>query len=101
MKYVSFDTQSDGESVSTPSASKQFKLAEFLLDELHEMGIEKAILTDKCYIYASIPASKGFEDVPAIGFISHLDTSDAASGADVKYQIIPEWDGKPIMLGNS
>ena len=101
LKYVSFDTQSDGESDSVPSTAKQFKLAEYLFDELHKMGIVKPVLTDKCYIYASVPASKGYEDVPAIGFISHIDTSDAASGSDVKPQIIPDWDGKPIKLGDS
>ena len=100
LKYVSFDTQSDENSILTPSSAKQFKLAEYLLKELQSMGIE-AVLTEKCYIYASIPANNGYEKFPAIGFIAHLDTSDAASGAEIKPQIISNWRGEAVALGNS
>ncbi|MBE6386490.1 MAG: peptidase T [Lentisphaerae bacterium] len=100
LKYVSFDTQSDENSLSTPSTEKQFRLAEYIVDELRTLGI-KAVLTDKCYVYASIPATRGYENVPALGFIAHLDTSDAESGANIKPQIIKSWDGNAIALGKS
>ncbi|MBE6384603.1 MAG: peptidase T [Lentisphaerae bacterium] len=101
LEYVSFDTQSDGNSQTYPSTAKQFKLAEFLRDELTSLGIKDVTLTDKCYVYAKLPASPGLENVPGVGFIAHMDTSDAASGADVKVQIIHNWDGSPIVLGTS
>ena len=100
LKYVSFDTQSDENSSTVPSTEKQFRLAEYLTAELKELGIE-AVLTDKCYVYAFIKAAEGYESVPALGFIAHLDTSDAASGYNVKPQIIPHWNGEPITLGGS
>ena len=82
LEYVAFDTQSDGSANTTPSTARQFKLAEFLRDELTSLGVPEVTLTDKCYVYAKIPASPGLENVPGVGFIAHMDTSDAASGAD-------------------
>ena len=101
LKYVSFDTQSDDRTGTHPSTSKQLALAAHLAEELEALGAADIRLTDKGYVYAVLPPSKGFEKVPAVGFIAHLDTSDAASGRDVKPQIIENWDGSPIALGNS
>ena len=101
LSYVAFDTQSDGGTGSHPSTAKQFKLAEFLKSELLSLGIGEVVLTDKCYVYAKLPATPGLEHIPALGFIAHLDTSDAASDTDVKPQIIRNWDGNPIILGTS
>ena len=101
LEYVAFDTQSDGTTGTHPSTAKQFALAEFLKDELLALGVADVTLTDKCYLYAKLPATQGCENFPALGFIAHMDTSDAASGADVKVQIIENWDGSPIPLGNT
>ena len=101
LEYVAFDTQSDGNTQTHPSTAKQFKLAEYLRDELTALGIADVTLTDKCYVYAKLPGTPGLENLPTLGFIAHMDTSDAASGADVKTQIIPDWDGSPITLGTS
>lgn len=101
LEYVAFDTGSEESSAATPSTSKQFALAEFLKKELLDLGITDVTLTDKCYLYAKLPAAKGCEALPALGFIAHLDTSDAASGANIKPQIIDKWDGSPIPLGES
>ena len=101
LKFVSFDTQSSGTSGTHPSTAKQFELAKHLKNELAALGINDVTLTDKCYLYAKLPATPGLESVPALGFIAHMDTSDAASGADVKPQIIEKWDGSPIPLGTS
>ena len=101
LAYVAFDTQSDPESHTHPSTEKQFRMAEFLCTELRSLGVEDVKLDDKCYVYAKIPATPGYENAPVVGFIAHLDTSDAASGANAKPQVIANWDGKPIQLGNS
>ena len=101
LEYVAFDTQSDGTSGTHPSTEKQFRLAEHLKTELLALGIKDVTLTDKCYLYAKLPATPGCEALPALGFIAHLDTSDAASGANVKPQIIKNWEGSPIPLGSS
>lgn len=101
LKYVSFDTQSDANTQTHPSTAKQFQLAEYLRDELVSLGASEVKLDDKCYVYAKIPATPGYEDLPVLGFIAHMDTSDGASGADVKPQIVRNWDGTPISLGNS
>ena len=101
LKYVSFDTRSEENSSTHPSAEKEFRLAEQLQAELQELGLEETVLTDKCYVYAKVPATPGREKAPALGFIAHLDTAGEASGANVKPQIIPNWDGSPIPLGTS
>ena len=96
LRYVSVDTQSDPESESQPSSKKQFVLLEMLNDELNAMGI-KAELDEYGYVMASIPSNCG-KDVPAVGFIAHVDTSPDASGAHIKPQIIENYDGGDIML---
>lgn len=101
LKYVAFDTQSDGNTGTHPSTPKQFDLAKFLQKELTALGVGEVTLTDKCYLYGKLPATPGCEELPGLGFIAHMDTSDAASGADVKPQIISDWQGAPIALGTT
>lgn len=96
LRYVSVDTQSDPESESQPSSKKQFVLLEMLNDELNAMGI-KAELDEYGYVMGTIPSNCG-KDVPAIGFIAHVDTSPDASGKDIKPQIIRGYDGGDIPL---
>ena len=96
LRYVAIDTQSNEESESQPSTEKQFNLLRLLCDELKAMGVE-ATLDDYGYVMGKIPANIG-GDIPAIGFIAHVDTSPDASGANVKPQIISDYDGSPIAL---
>ena len=96
LRYVSVDTQSDENSGSQPSTSKQFVLLEMLRDELQAMGVE-ASLDEYSYVMAKIPSNCGGK-VPKIGFIAHVDTSPDASGANVKPQIIKSYDGGDIPL---
>ena len=96
LRYISIDTQSDPESESQPSTQKQFNLLNMLLNELKAMGIE-ATLDEYGYVMASIPSNAG-KNIPPIGFISHVDTSPDASGADIKPQIIRNYDGGDILL---
>lgn len=99
LRYVKVDTCSDESSMTTPSTMKQHELAEMLVKELEVMGAEE-IVYDKehCYVYASVPASPGCKAAPVLGFIAHMDTSPAVSGADVKPRIIEKYDGKDIVL---
>ncbi len=99
LAYVKIDTESSEDSMTMPSTMKQHDLAALLEKELREMGAEE-ITYDKehCYVYASIPASMGQEDAPVMGFIAHMDTSPAVTGAGVKPRIIEDYDGEDIVL---
>ena len=96
LRYVAVDTQSDPESETKPSAAKELNLLKMLRDELVAMGVE-ATLDEYGYVMASIPSNCG-KDVPAVGFIAHADTAPDAPGADVKPQIIENYDGSDIPL---
>ena len=98
LRYVSFDTQSCEESESQPSTAKQLKLLEQLRGELESLGIE-ATLDEFGYVMASIPANTD-KRVPRLGFIAHVDTSPDAPGNDIKPQIIKDYDGGDIALGD-
>lgn len=99
LEYVQIDTESAEESTTMPSTMKQHDLAALLEKQLREMGAAE-IVYDKehCYVYASIPATVGCEDAPVIGFIAHMDTSPAVTGAGVKPRIIENYDGRDIVL---
>ena len=96
LRYVSVDTQSNEESESQPSTAKQLNLLKMLRDELQALGVE-ATLDEYGYVMASIPANID-KKVPAVGFIAHVDTAPDASGADIKPQIVPNYDGGAIDL---
>lgn len=96
LRYVAVDTQSCDESESQPSAEKELVLLGMLRDELVAMGVE-ATLDEYGYVMGSIPSNIE-KEVPAVGFIAHVDTSPDASGKDVKPQIISGYDGGDIAL---
>ncbi len=96
LRYVAVDTQSDENSESQPSTPKQLNLLRMLRDELEAMGVE-ATLDEYGYVMGSIPSNTDAK-VPAIGFIAHVDTAPDASGANIKPQIISEYDGGEIEL---
>ena len=99
LRYVQIDTRSDDRTGTSPSTAKQHNLAKVLAEELTALGIAEGTYdTEHCYVYASIPASAGCENAPALGFIAHMDTSEAVSGENVKPQIIHCYDGKEICL---
>ena len=101
LKYVSYWTTSDEECRQIPSSERQFELGKVLEQELRDLGLEKVTLTDHCYVYGLLPATKGYADRPAVGFISHMDTAPDFSGKDVKPQIIPGYDGNDVLLKGS
>ena len=102
LEYVKIDTCSDNDSKTSPSSFKQHDLASLLYEQLQEMGARE-VHYDRthCYVYGAILASEGYEDVPAVGFIAHMDTSPAMSGANVKPRIVEKYDGQDIMLNEA
>lgn len=101
LNYVSVWTTSDETSETVPSTSRQFDLARKLVEELKEIGVKDVEMDDMCYIYASIPATPGYEDKPALGFIAHVDTAPDYSGKDIHPQIIENYNGEDVALGTS
>lgn len=102
LRYVKIDTQSDENSGANPSTAKQHDLARLLVKELQEMGATEITYDEeKCYVYATVPASKGYEDKPVLGFIAHMDTSPAVTGANVKPRLIEKYDGRDIVLNEA
>ena len=96
LRYVSVHTTSDENSESQPSAAREWDLLKMLRDELSALGVD-VTLDEYGYVMASIPSNIG-KDVPAIGFIAHVDTAPDASGENVKPQIIKDYDGGDIAL---
>lgn len=99
ISYVIIDTESDSNSETTPSTSKQWNLANKLVEELKSIGMQEVTIDDKAYIMATLPSNIDYE-VPTIGFISHFDTSPDFCGANVKPQIITNYDGGDILLNS-
>jgi len=97
ISYVTIDTESDPNSKTTPSTEKQWNLANKLVEELKTIGLQDVTIDEKAYIMATLPSNVEHE-VPTIGFISHFDTSPDFSGANVKPQIVENYDGKDIIL---
>lgn len=101
LNYVAVDTPSDPASGVTPSTKEQFVLAEKLVEEFRQMGVENAQVDEKCYVYASIPATEGCENCKSLGFIAHMDTAPDFNGRGVKPQIIENYEGGDVPLGES
>lgn len=97
LKYVSFDTQSADDSATTPSTEKQWLLANYLKEELEQIGMTEVELDENGYLYATLPANTD-RAVPTIGFIAHMDTSPDCSGQNVMPRIVKNYDGKDLML---
>lgn len=96
LRYVAVDTQSDENSESQPSTAKQLTMLKMLCEELNGMGVE-ATLDEYGYVMGTIPSNIDAE-VPAVGFIAHVDTSPDASGANIRPQIVENYDGGDIAL---
>lgn len=117
LNYVSYDTESDETSESCPSTAKQLVLAEQLRQELIEMGVADVRVSEFGYVFARIPSTIGTVSAnagdgaqmadsadgaagrtPVLGFIAHMDTSPALSGANVKPRIVHDYDAEDIVL---
>lgn len=98
LNYVKVWTTSDSESGTHPSTMRQFDLAHQLVQELKDLGLADARVDEHCYVYATLPATPGQESAKPLGFISHMDTTDDASGENVNPQIHPNYDGGKVVL---
>ena len=98
LNYVSYWTTSEEDVETIPSTKRQFELAKVLEQELNSLHLSNVKVDEHCYVYGLLPATKGYENKKAIGFISHMDTSPDASGKDIKPQIFENYDGNDITL---
>ena len=100
LKYVKYDTQSDekaGLAGKTPSTDTQWELAREMERELNERGFENVKVSEYCYVTGFLPANTD-RKIPAIGFITHMDTAAEASGKNVKARVVKNYDGGNIVL---
>ncbi|MGP1463331.1 peptidase T [Tannerella sp.] len=100
LRYVSFDTRSDEDSLTTPSTPGQLHLAEYLAQELADIGMDDVSLDANGYVMATLPATTLREGIPTVGFIAHMDTSPDMTGKDVKPRIVT-YDGGTIVLNEA
>ena len=100
LRYIKIDTQSNEESETTPSTEKQLNLAKMLIDELKTMGISEVSMDENGYVMATLPSNTN-KKVPTVGFISHMDTAPDTSDENVNPQIVENYQGNDIKLGNA
>ena len=101
INYAKVWTTSVEDAECIPSSDRELVLARQLVKELKDLGIKDAWMDEHGYVYGSLAATPGKEDVPALAFISHMDTAPDASGENVKPQLIPDYNGEDIELGSS
>ncbi len=101
LQYIKIWTSSEWNSSQTPSSLRQFDLAHQLAFELREMGLIDVCVDNHCFTYAVLPATKGLESMPSLGFVAHIDTHPDCSGKNVNPQILENYDGSDVPLGNS
>ena len=101
LKYIRVHTTSDPAFDAAPSSAIQLDLAHMLVEEMTALGIENAHVDEFGVVYGWLSATKGCEDLPALGFIAHMDTSPDYSGENVKPQIIPNYDGGDVVLAGT
>ena len=100
LKYVTYDTQSDEHSQTTPSTEKQKVLGQALAEEMAQLGLHNAHMDGYGYVYGWLPATPGCEGVPCMGLIAHMDTAPSAPGANVKPRIL-RYEGGDIVLNEA
>ena len=101
LRYVKVHSASVDRDDITPTSAVQFDLARLLEKEMRDMGMEKVVCDEHAYVYGYIPATKGYENRPSIGFIAHLDTIPDFSGENVNPQIVENYAGGDVKLGDS
>ncbi len=101
LRYVAINTESCEGVETVPSSQRQFDLANVLADDMREIGLSNVRVTDNCFVYAELPATPGCEDLPCMGLIAHMDTTPQYSGADIKPQIIHNYDGGDVVLSGT
>ena len=100
LKYISFGTNSDESSEACPSTADQLILGKYLAEELKSIGLSEVELDENGYVYGVLPATKGREKDPSIGFVAHMDTSPAVKGDGIKPQTV-HYNGGDIRLNEN
>ena len=100
LKYVAINTRSDENSETFPSTAAQWDLLNALVEEMKLLGLEDVTIDKYGYAMGTIPATKGKEGAPVIGFLAHVDTAPDMSGENVRPRIIDSYDGEDIVLNN-
>ena len=101
LNYVKILTPSNENSQTVPSSDCQFDLARVLENEMNELGLSDVYLDDKCYLYGKLPATKGYENCPAIGFIAHMDTVSDFCDHPIRPILTKNYNGEALPLGDS
>ena len=101
LKYVAINTRSDENSETFPSTAAQWDLLNALVEEMKLLGLEDVTIDKYGYAMGTIPATKGKEGAPVIGFLAHVDTAPDMSGENVRPRIIDSYDGEDIVLNNA
>ncbi|MBQ9137319.1 MAG: peptidase T [Alistipes sp.] len=101
LKYVAINTRSDENSETFPSTAVQWDLLNALVEEMKLLGLEDVTIDKYGYAMGTIPATKGRENAPVIGFLAHVDTAPDMSGENVRPRIIESYDGQDIVLNNA
>lgn len=101
LRYVKVHSASVDRDDITPTSAVQFDLARLLEKEMRDMGMENVVCDEHAYVYGYISATKGYEHRPCIGFIAHLDTIPDFSGENVNPQIVENYAGGDVKLGES
>ena len=101
LKYVAINTRSDENSETFPSTAVQWDLLNALVEEMKLLGLEDVTIDKYGYAMGTIPATKGKENAPVIGFLAHVDTAPDMSGENVRPRIIENYDGEDIVLNNA
>ena len=101
LKYITFDTKSSETSGVTPSSEGQRVLATALCEEMKKLGVSDAHVDENAYVWGTLSATAGYESSRSVGFIAHMDTSPDFSGTNVKAQIVEDYNGDVLPLGES
>ena len=98
INYVTVRTPSDEESETVPSSVCQFDLARKLEKEMKELGLTEVVLDDKCYLYGKLPATEGKKEIPALGFIAHMDTVSEFTENPIHPVLHENYDGQNLVF---
>lgn len=98
LNYAKVNTESAEGTGKSPSTDCQWDLARLLVEELKTMGMEDAKVSEFGVVTAVLPATPGCEAAPALGFLAHMDTAPAFSGAGVVPIVHENYDGGDVVL---
>lgn len=98
IRYCKINTMSSDTEEKSPTTERQFDLARLLKEEMEQIGLQDVFLGEDCIVYGRLPASSGFEQVPAVGFLAHVDTVPDFTGENVQPLVHEQYDGKDIVL---